>query len=631
MSSADDRENTHAIVCAQPHASSEEPVSSVDAPETVAVTTYAIATPANLDSIPSVVAELPLSSNGHDIEIQNGSSIPVAVATTISGHADYPLTTESPEPHDARSKWRYRREDRPFICLFCILVLMATMFALHEVLSRDDMHEETEASSSFIYHHYPELMLAHTTSCRRTEVFASQNSSGDTNINSSFCQWEQIGNDLLGPTSGDFFGATLRLGGTAKGSRFSVTAPLYGMNQGLTRVYDISDYTRFGNSTNTTYFFEIIGKSIIGKHENDALKGIMSDDGYHLIMSSIDATLDGQPRVGHFGSFQLSSDTKQYNLYGNEMYGESSSDAFGAAVVNRDGTVVAISDVQYDLQSPESNLTNAGAVNIFRYNIRRNKWSPLGKQLNGSSTNVYWGRKMSLSGDGFIAAIGSRNVDDNRGKVEVYKYESDIMEWSVLGQTIVGLESGDGIGRELELSADGKVLAVTSSLDSTNQNRTGAVQVFQLSNVTQEWERLGNDIVSELTTQSDFGYQLRSSDDGMRLAISEAKYSPNDELLFAGRVRVYDYSQEEQDWVLIGDVVGKRNCDFVGAGFDLSPDGSRLIGEIRLFHLLTDHSTFITQQSFFVCHLKLGFQMPKALVIEGQSAQKTPQKRLSLV
>jgi hypothetical protein len=67
----------------------------------------------------------------------------------------------------------------------------------------------------------------------------------------------------------------------------------------------------------------------------------------------------------------------------------------------------------------------------------------------------------------------------------------------------------------------------------------------------------------------------------MRLAISEAKYSPTDELTSAGRVRVYDYLREEQVWLLIGDISGKRSCDFVGAGFDLSPDGSRLIGEIQ--------------------------------------------------
>ena len=584
---SDERGGTHTNDSSQPPyqtvsngGSSEEPVISEDATDAVgAVTTYAIATPANLDSIPSVVAELPPSSNGHDIETQNGSSIPVAVATTIRGDTNHPLATGSSETHGARSKWRYRREDRPLVCLFCILVLMATMFAIHEVLSRDDKYEDIPPST-FTYHYYPELMLAQTTPCRETGLLVSHDSSGVKNTNASLCQWNQIGNDLVGPTIGDFFGATLRLGGTAEGSRFSVTAPLYGMNQGLTRVYDILEHNNIENSTNTTYSFQLVGKSIIGKYENDALKGIMSDDGYNLVMSSIDATLDGQPRVGHFGSFQISPDTEQFRLYGNEMYGESSLDAFGAAVVNRDGTVVAISDVKYDLQTPDGNATNAGVVNIFRYNIKRNRWDAFGKQLEGTSTNEYWGRKISLSGNGYIAAIGSRNFDDDSGKVQVYRYESDTKDWSVLGQAIVGKGSGEGVGRELELSADGKVLAVTSSSNSTNQNRTDIVQVFQFIEDTQEWKRFGNDIVSDLTTQSDFGYQLRSSDDGMRLAISEAKYSPGDELLSAGRVRVYDYSEEEQDWILTGDIIGRRNCDFVGAGFDLSPDGSRLIGEI---------------------------------------------------
>lgn len=543
-----------------------EPSSETNIPEndiSDSVHTYAVATPANLDTIPTVVAQLPSGEN--DVEQQNGSSssIPLAVAMAIRGEVDQqPAHQPSVSNVGDTRKSKYRRAG--LIVLVGLLVLVVTVFVLD--------YGNEEPLATFIYHEYPELTLTKTIPCQRT------------NTSNNSCQWKQIGSDLVGPTVGDFFGATLRLGGTANGSRFSVTAPLYGMNQGLTRVYDIVE-NRESNSTNVTttqYAFQQVAKSFVGKYDNDAQKGIIADDGYHLIMSSVDASLDGQPNIGHFGSFQLSPESGNFEMYGNELYGQSSQDDFGAAVVNRDGTVVAISDIQYDLEEDEGIITNAGVVVLFSYDKTTNTWKSLGQKIGGSSTDEYWGRKTALSGDGYTVVIGSRNFDDNKGKVQAYRLDQDTQEWIESGQAIIGKTTGEGVGREVELSADGKVLAVTNDFISsilTGLNKTGNVQVFQYNNGTLSWEQLGSTIMSDLQTQSDFGYQLRMSDDGMRLAISEAKYSPSDELSSAGRVRVYDYVQEEQDWVLVDDVVGQRNCDFVGAGFDLCPDGSRLIGE----------------------------------------------------
>jgi hypothetical protein len=533
-------------------------------------TTNAVATPADLEAIPTVVAELP-SPEAVDLE-GSSSSIPLAVATAIRNETNQNPESLSIEPQDQDTswKWKYRREDRPLVFLFCILVLMAVAVTLHEVLPGEGSENE-DPDSTFSFYVYPKLELAESIPCPRTS--ASNHS----------CYWKQIGSDLQGPTAGDFFGATLRLGGTAEGSRFSVTAPLYGYSQGLTQVYDVITHEDKKN-TNTTYPFQQVGTNVVGKYEDDSMQGIMADDGYHLTMSSVDATFLGQPHVGHFGSLQISPESKRFELYGNEMYGESSRDDFGAAVVNRDGTIVAISDVQYDKETVQDNITNAGIVMLFRYNIISNKWNQLGQKLEGSSTDEYWGRKMALSGDGYTVIIGSRNYDSNKGKVQAYVYNSTEKEWLMLGRPIIGSEIGQECGREIELSADGKILAVTSSYsasNSTEAHKTGFIQVFSYNEDANEWQQMGNSISSDQPFQSDFGYQIRSSDDVMRLAISEAKYSPTDELTSAGRVRVYDYLREEQVWLLIGDISGKRSCDFVGAGFDLSPDGSRLIGEIQ--------------------------------------------------
>ena len=537
-----------------------------------AVTTLAVATRADLDTIPSVVAQLPPFSDRHDIELQNDSScLPVAVATGIRGNIEQQSVPELHHSSDSNtnSKWRYRREDRPLVSLFCTLILMAVAVTLHEVLP-SATSETKQVSTSFVYHEYPPLTLAETDVCQAAN-------------NSYSCYWKQIGNDLVGLTTGDIFGTTLRLGGSAEGSRFSATAPLYGMNQGLTRIFDIIE----GNCTNTTteYFFQQVGKSIVGKYENDTQKGTMTDDGHHLIMSSVRATLNGQPHVGHFGSFQISPGSL-FELYGNEMYGKSSLDSFGTvAVGNRDGTIVAISDIEFDLERPEGNITNAGVVSLFRYNKQGNIWKNLGQRMEGSSTNEYFGSQISVSGDGYTVAIGSRNLAGEKGKVQVFKYDQGT-EWQYSG-TIVGKVIDEQLGVEMELSANGKVLAVTTdSSNTTNKNDNGVIRVFEYNEDTNKWLPLGRKITSDLSYHSDFGYQLRTSDDGMRLAISERKFSPNDELVSAGRVKVYDYVHEEHDWVPVGDVIGRRRCDFGGTGFDLSPDGSRLIGKCKQLHFI---------------------------------------------
>ena len=198
----------------------------------------------------------------------------------------------------------------------------------------------------------------------------------------------------------------------------------------------------------------------------------------------------------------------------------------------------------------------------------------------------------------------------------------------------MGNKTGENLGREVDLSADGKILAVTSDFRSSNSldeitAENGLVSVFKYDENSRLWQQLGSDIESDVSYQSDFGYQLRTSDDGMRLAISQARYtvgSTDDDDLSAasaGRVRVYDYIEEKQEWDLIGDIEGQRNCDFVGAGFDLSPDGSRLVGEfqIAIFCIIREPLTIGLPS---ICrHLKSDFLMQRAGEKKDQTVQKT--------
>lgn len=593
---------------------------------TPVVATLAVATPADLDDIPAVVAELPVPSN-HGADVETSSSVPVAIAHAIRGSSSCEIDQPLPPATSETKCCNWRRGDGKLVFLFVILMLFAIAVTLHEVLPDDDTPSVIPLPPS--YYEYPQLELAQTTIChvQNTSDYVDQSVWPHDPNRPYSCKWQQIGHDLNGRAAGDFFGGTLRLGGSAKGSRFSVTAPLYSSSRGLTSIYDIYEYKREnGTDVKTEYLFEPVGNNVIGKYENDMLQGIMADDGYHLIMSSIDAAHDGQPHIGHFGSFQLSRQTEKWTLYGNDMYGKSSEDDFGVAAVNRNGTIVAISDIQHDSQS--------GVVDVYRFDKYNNTWLRLGQRLEGASKDEHWGRKVALSSDGYTIAIGSRDYNNNTGRVQVYRYNSDQFVWQGFGRYFMGIKTGENLGREVDLSADGKILAVTSDFRSSNSldeitAENGLVSVFKYDENSRLWQQLGSDIESDVSYQSDFGYQLRTSDDGMRLAISQARYtvgSTDDDDLSAasaGRVRVYDYIEEKQEWDLIGDIEGQRNCDFVGAGFDLSPDGSRLVGEfqIAIFCIIREPLTIGLPS---ICrHLKSDFLMQRAGEKKDQTVQKT--------
>ena len=441
----------------------------------------------------------------------------------------------------------------------------------------------------------------------------------------------------MGPTPGDFFGSTLRLGRTARGTRFSVTAPLYDRAKGLTRVYDILPAVaqggdRLGDDDDLETWsddvtFRQVGQDVIALDVGDELEGIMSDDGYHLTVASLDASKGNESHVGHVGHFVLvpargrgreGSGGNQYrdlNLTDESsektdeefpasqgmwqwklvasMNGNSSEGDFGRLAVNRNGSVLAISDIQFDdfSSSGAEGLSNVGCVWVYRVNVvdgGLGSWEWLGQRISGTSQNEYFGRRLSISGDGVSVAIGSRDYNimgvenEDFGKVVVYQWDPYSTGWKVKGQELIGAEKEEKMGTEVELSADGNVLAVTTSSrwrdDTTGKEGVGVVRVYEYDDDSYLWQPMGNDIVSGDTMQLDFGFQLRLSDDGTRLAIGQSKHSPSDKLFEVGRIQVFDYVEETRQWFQVGDdILGERSCDFVGIGFDLSPDGSRLV------------------------------------------------------
>lgn len=180
-----------------------------------------------------------------------------------------------------------------------------------------------------------------------------------------------------------------------------------------------------------------------------------------------------------------------------------------------------------------------------------------------------WG--VALSGDGKTAVAGAPGAFENANKsgyVEVY-YKGDGLERV---QTIRGAAIGDVFGYAVDISADGKTLAVGAPGMNPNFDRPGYVRVYQRESSDDplsSWIQHGEDIIGEATGDM-FGNTVCLSEDGMTLAV--AAYLNSE---YAGHVRVYRFEDDAGGWKQLGeDIDGEEPCDNAGHAVSISADGN---------------------------------------------------------
>jgi hypothetical protein len=171
-------------------------------------------------------------------------------------------------------------------------------------------------------------------------------------------------------------------------------------------------------------------------------------------------------------------------------------------------------------------------------------WEILGHAIDGEAANDYSGwSAVSLSADGNTVAIGAPNNDgsgNNSGHVRVYKYNGSV--WLKLGLDIDGEAINDNSGYSVSLSADGTIVAISAIYNDGSGNDSGQVRVYKYSDISLNWQQLGQDIDGEASNDNS-GYSVSLSADGNTVAIG-APYndaSGND----SGQVRVYKLLQPD--------------------------------------------------------------------------------------
>ena len=303
-----------------------------------------------------------------------------------------------------------------------------------------------------------------------------------------------------------------------------------------------------------------IGSDIIGDDNGDEFGAYnsLSSDGTIIAIGAAknDAggTLSGQVKVFKYNG-------TDWLLVGAVINGDNPGDYLGSVSLSSDGTKLAVG-------APNKGGNN-GQVVI--YNWDGSAWNPLGSEINGASSNEFFGSTVHLSGNGERLAIGARESTNlggaaTAGHVGVYDWNGT--DWNLVGAKIEGVNQADGENQSVFLSKDGSTLAVGSGDADTAANKGkkyGKVRVYKYNGTS--WDKTGD--LDGNAEGNNFGNSVGLSSDGKRLIAGSW-------LKDKGAISIYDYSGAS--WTKSGaDQLGNVDQDRFGAWVYISDDGKKIL------------------------------------------------------
>lgn len=263
--------------------------------------------------------------------------------------------------------------------------------------------------------------------------------------------WTQIGTNIQGKLSGEYFGSTVSL--SSDGTTVAIGARGNSQNNfhaGAVRVYK-----------NIAGTWTKIGEELNGKASGDEF-------GSKLFLSSDGSTL-GIGTYDKYVSIYKNTDGN-WTLLGNEI-----KDNFSGFSLSSDGSTVALSssfsEFFYNGSFYETKITSYIKIMSLIDNI----WTQIGTNIYGKNSKDGVGGPISLSRNGSVVAFKASGTDES-GTVRIYQKSND--NWTQLGIDIKGEKLYDDNGARIVLSADGTTIATGSP---SNNNNAGSVRVFNLS------------------------------------------------------------------------------------------------------------------------------------------------------
>lgn len=132
--------------------------------------------------------------------------------------------------------------------------------------------------------------------------------------------------------------------------------------------------------------------------------------------------------------------------------------------------------------------------------------------------------------------VGRRVSDKASCKCYLFGRSSSAIQWTQVGDTVLG-GSGDDFGRNIDISNDGNIVAISAGEESTS-----FIRVMKYSESIRKWERMGLDLKFDGEGKG-IGPSLVLSEDGMSLAtIWESTDT-------ASYIQIYSFDETMNDWL----------------------------------------------------------------------------------
>jgi len=368
-------------------------------------------------------------------------------------------------------------------------------------------------------------------------------------------EWEQIGTDLDGEASDNYFGVSVSM--SSDGNKVIVGSD-YNSGNGLQ-----SGHARvFGYISNN---WQQIGNDIDGEASDDYLgySVSMSGDGTRVIVGGYGNDGNGN-ESGHARVFEYAGNTWQQ--IGTDLDGEASEDYFGLSVsMSDDGTRVVVGGYGNDGNGP-----NSGHARAFEY--VGNTWQQIGTDIDGEASGDWSGVSVSMSGDGrkvIVGGYGNAGNGIDSGHARVFGDISN--NWQQIGNDIDGEASDDYFGVSVSMSGSGSRVIVGGYGNDGNGIDSGHARVFEYAGNT--WQQIGTDLDGEASDDY-FGVSVSMSGDGTRVVVGGYYNDGNGS--DSGHARVFEYVGNT--WQQIGtDLDGEASGDYFGVSVSMSGDGNRAI------------------------------------------------------
>jgi len=247
---------------------------------------------------------------------------------------------------------------------------------------------------------------------------------------------------------------------------------------------------------------------------------------------------------GHVRVFGLSGE--KWFQRGDDFYGAAAGNGLGWSVaLSGDGSVVSMG-APYNDQSYEM----AGHVRVYKWSkdgvSSDEAWTQRGRNINGEAVSDWSGSSVTMNDDGTFLAIGAPGLErSSGGHVRVFEFGAADESWEKIGQDIDGQNAGNHFS--INLASSGSTIAIGAVDNETRNDNSGHVRVFDL--VESIWVQRGVAINGK--SAGDYsGYSVSLNDAGTVVAIG-APYASN----FAGEATVYEWDNEEQEWIQRGDTL----------------------------------------------------------------------------